>query len=311
MHYKHILMATDGLTDTPHLITERAKAIAARAHAQLSHVHVVKDLERFGIGYSLSPLAAAEHKHIQEAENYIHDLDQAIGGKRNSSAVIAGNHCHVAGHHARKIAADLLVTGEHTPELFVFHRGEDKAILRNSTCDVLFAKNSEHSGVKNYQRILVAIDLEQAGCRSLIKRSRELAKELNAELTFVYAISKNAFENLQYLAGIETLSDLESEMECAWNKLQNLASDSSERKLLRAGSLKKILADEVKKLNIDLLVMGNHEQHGLAKLPSSTAAKVLHTVSCDVLAVYINDNTSIGNASASNDVLAEEAFKTA
>lgn len=60
---------------------------------------------------------------------------------------------------------------------------------------------------------------------------------------------------------------------------------SNAQTVLATGPAKAEIVSRSKALGIDLLVMGTHEEHGIARLLGSTTRAVLHDAECDVLVV--------------------------
>jgi universal stress protein A len=55
------------------------------------------------------------------------------------------------------------------------------------------------------------------------------------------------------------------------------------------GSAKLEILRVAEEAGVDLIVVGRHGRHGLARLLGSTASAVVHAASCDVLAVKIGN----------------------
>jgi len=69
-------------------------------------------------------------------------------------------------------------------------------------------------------------------------------------------------------------------------KQANRFGIAAEDQWLLVGSTKKEIIDLAEKLNIDLIIVGAHDHHGLAMLFSSTANSIIHAMPCDVLAIH-------------------------
>jgi len=55
------------------------------------------------------------------------------------------------------------------------------------------------------------------------------------------------------------------------------------------GSARTSVVAHAKKINADLIVVGEHGRHGLSLLLGSTADGIIHHSECDVLAVRANE----------------------
>ena len=69
---------------------------------------------------------------------------------------------------------------------------------------------------------------------------------------------------------------------------QHLAGVELEQRV-SVGIPKLEIINTIEELSIDLLVIGSHGRHGLARLLGSTTAAVLNNCPCDVLAVRIKE----------------------
>jgi universal stress protein A len=144
-----------------------------------------------------------------------------------------------------------------------------------------------------YTRILAAVDLE-ANSLQIARHARDLALALGAELHVVHVvrplpISKpmppqpvapdsmvNAIEvSRQAQRQMEGLAGELQLREGQWQVIEGNARDE----ILRAAT----------ELGVDLIVIGNREQHGLALLWRQTDDAVAQRAPCDVLEVRIRD----------------------
>lgn len=142
---------------------------------------------------------------------------------------------------------------------------------------------------KNYQRIMLAIDLHPACDGNTAQRAVEIAKDFNAQLYLVHAIEHiNAYGVAQAYPSVvdleqQMLEDARQEIKRWGERLQVPA----ERQCVEIGSPKAVILDKASQFKIDLLIVGSHGRHGLALLLGSTANAVLHHAPCDVLAVRV------------------------
>jgi universal stress protein A len=78
----------------------------------------------------------------------------------------------------------------------------------------------------------------------------------------------------------------------AKTQMAQLASEwgvPADQQIVTVGSTKAETQQTAQKLGVDLIVVGNHERHGLKALVNFTEDAVLHTAPCDVLAVHLPD----------------------
>lgn len=62
---------------------------------------------------------------------------------------------------------------------------------------------------------------------------------------------------------------------------------SASQQIVTVGNIKAEIQKVAQRLGVDLIVVGNHERHGLKALVNFTEDAVLHTAPCDVLAVHL------------------------
>jgi universal stress protein A len=59
---------------------------------------------------------------------------------------------------------------------------------------------------------------------------------------------------------------------------------------VRIGSAKLDVLNYADEKAVDLIVIGNHSRHGLARLLGSTASALLHYAPCDILTVHLGED---------------------
>jgi universal stress protein A len=139
--------------------------------------------------------------------------------------------------------------------------------------------------MSTYNHILVVIDLS-ADNSQLIRRAQALAAPT---LSFIHVVEYMPMEPL----GETVLPALQIEtvlLDGAREKLAALARQyglSSSQQLVMAGTLKSEISRAAQQLGADLIVVGNHQRHGLKTLVNFAEDVVLHAAPCDVLAVHL------------------------
>jgi universal stress protein A len=138
-----------------------------------------------------------------------------------------------------------------------------------------------------YKHILLAVDFSPA-TEPTARRAVELAQRYGARLSLIHVVEylPVPLDNelmLPPLAGVE-----EQLMENARRRLAQLAErldivDAPRHVELGSTKLEILRVAEMERA--DLIVVGSHGRHGLARMLGSTASAVLHGAHCDVLAV--------------------------
>lgn len=142
-----------------------------------------------------------------------------------------------------------------------------------------------------YTHVLLAVDFSPSTERSA-RRAVELGRRYGARLSLIHVveylpIALDAELMLPPMAGVE-----EQLMESARKRLTQLAESLGENEAPRyveLGSTKLEILRVAEANKVDLIVVGSHGRHGLARMLGSTASAVLHGAHCDVLAVRAAD----------------------
>ena len=139
-----------------------------------------------------------------------------------------------------------------------------------------------------YRRILVVVDLTES---SLIigRRAQALAATFGAEIELLHVVEFVPVEPMG-----ETLMpsvQIEDELtERARQRLATLAAElgiASAAAFVETGNVKSEIVRMAREHNVDLIVLGSRERHGLSILVNLTEDTVLHAAPCDVLAVRV------------------------
>lgn len=148
-----------------------------------------------------------------------------------------------------------------------------------------------------YAHILVAVELTDEA-PEVIAKAAELAQSNQSRLSIVNVVKPLAYPN-ETLASV-TMAEMSIQFE-------REAVDVAHAEILRlcrdldidAEDIHVILgrpSSEIKalaeKLDVQLVVIGTHGQHGFGLLLGSTANGVLHGTSCDVLAVRVGTGSN-------------------
>ncbi|MBV7554361.1 universal stress protein [Pseudomonas sp. PDM28] len=121
----------------------------------------------------------------------------------------------------------------------------------------------------------------------IIKQACSLAMQCNAELHLLYACDISA-AFLADMGGL-TLADLthalRRDLETSFIELADRFGVPSDRRHFIEGNPVKALSEFADEHNVDVIVMGRVQSHGVGKLLGSTTEHVLYQVPCCVLAV--------------------------
>lgn len=145
--------------------------------------------------------------------------------------------------------------------------------------------------MKSYKRILAAVDLAE-GSAQVAHRARELATALGADLRLVHVVQPvllTAMPAQQVLSG--ALVEGTDVFRNARGQLEGLGREIGVPDThceVVEGSLRDAIVDAAQDTSADLIVVGNHERHGLSLLLNKpTGDSVSRRAPCDVLEIRL------------------------
>lgn len=121
----------------------------------------------------------------------------------------------------------------------------------------------------------------------IIKQARGLAMQCNAELHLLYAcdISAAYLADFGGLTLAELTQSLRRDLEKSFLRLAGRYGVPSDRRHLIEGHPVRVLSEFANEHQVDVIVMGKVQSHGMGKLLGSTTEHILYQVPCCVLAV--------------------------
>lgn len=143
----------------------------------------------------------------------------------------------------------------------------------------------------SYQRVLVAIDLSNES-ESVINRAVELAGDDAGNLFLAHVVEPVAAAYPIDAYAINMTKLQEEAMTIAAQRLAGIADKhgiGSDRQLVLAGAAATEIRSKAEELGADLIVIGSHGNSGWKLLLGSTANKVLHGASYDVMTVRVGN----------------------
>lgn len=138
-----------------------------------------------------------------------------------------------------------------------------------------------------YQHILAAVDFGEHSAK-VLQQAAAMAKLCEAELIVTHVVGYPVMTDVDY--AIPSAYELETKLiELAEHQLRDLLAQTAltgnVRTIVESGRPKDMISQIAEKEKIDLIVLGAHGRHGLAKLLGSTANRVLSHAPCNVLVV--------------------------
>ena len=142
-----------------------------------------------------------------------------------------------------------------------------------------------------YKNILLAVELEVAGDELPTQRATKLAKQFGAKLSIVHAIEHISSYGAAY--GVAIGAEIEEMLlENATKEIRKFGTAikvPEADQILKFGPAKLVILEEAERIGADLIIVGSHGRHGVRLLLGSTANAVLHSTTCDVLAVRLQN----------------------
>ena len=141
-----------------------------------------------------------------------------------------------------------------------------------------------------YRNILVAVDTSDEA-DEILSAAKELMVDENAKISIITVIKPLAGFYIDLYSVLGDQSGIESqavEHAKAWlSKLAGRHGIHPDTVEVIVGTPANEIRQLAEKIDVDLIVLGTHGQHGLGLMLGSTANAVLHGVSCNVLTVRV------------------------
>jgi nucleotide-binding universal stress UspA family protein len=138
-----------------------------------------------------------------------------------------------------------------------------------------------------YTKILFATDLNEAHFE-LSKRAVEIARLLGAKLYIMHVIELPASIQLAQGLGFTELANPSTEdAKIVLNVLGDALKIPVKQQIVEIGSVSEHVDNRAKELNCQLIIIGSHAPENLSAFLGSTANKIMHRASCDVLTLRL------------------------
>lgn len=142
-----------------------------------------------------------------------------------------------------------------------------------------------------YKKVLMALDFHSDNAE-IIEKGKAVVADNGADLYLIHvdepiavAYAADGFSFNDQIVSLQ--SSIRKEAQQRMEVMGEALDVPAERRMIKEGSPSREIHEVVEELGIDLIVMGTHGQKGLQLLLGSTAASVLHGVTCDVLTVRV------------------------
>ncbi|WP_022962596.1 universal stress protein [Halopseudomonas pelagia] len=295
--YQRLLLIINPLLRDSHAI-HHAAALAKVSGASL---HIAALMKPLGVLSVLNPAdrGKALDSYWQEHRDWLNNLVKTIriqGLEVTAEVSWADDLQQEILDHVAELHPDLLIKQvQHESALKrAFFTPLDWQLLRRCPVPVYMVGASGHALPR---KVLAAVDVSDTGPYScklndrIIQQASSLALQCDAELHLLHVCNTSA----AYLADIDgqTLSALTEQVRKERGKsfleLAGRFGVSSDRRHFVTGHPVSALSEFAEEHDVDVIVMGRVQYHGVEKFLGSTIEHTLYQVPCNVLAVQFEE----------------------
>lgn len=135
-----------------------------------------------------------------------------------------------------------------------------------------------------YNNILYPTDLSEDNAK-MNQKITSLVQEFNASLTLIHVIEP--IPAYGYPGAGDMMSPFINEAKKAMARLGEKLNVPADKQIIQCdyGSIKTQVVTAATDMGIDLIIVGSHSRHGLAKLLGSNASAIIQASHCDVLTI--------------------------
>jgi universal stress protein A len=139
-----------------------------------------------------------------------------------------------------------------------------------------------------YHKLLILLDLSEDS-EQVIMAAQNLAAHSNAGMVLLHVVEYMPIEPMgeSLMPTVQIEEELIARSHSKLNELAAKMGLTGATLRVEAGNTKAEILRVAQEENVDLIVVGSRERHGLAILVNFTEDTVLHGAHCDVLAVRL------------------------
>jgi universal stress protein A len=131
-----------------------------------------------------------------------------------------------------------------------------------------------------YKHILFATDLTKLSY-NIAPKVKKLAELYGAKISLIMVLEEAS--TYGYPGVSETKGSVSEKVQNAMEEFADKIQVPRDRQYIEFGSVKGKVLSFAKSINADLIVVGSHGRHGLARLLGSSANAIVNGAECDVL----------------------------
>ncbi|WNF52891.1 universal stress protein [Pseudomonas sp. SG20052] len=287
-----LLIINPALRHSPAI--NHAAALAKASGASLHIAALVKPLERLSL-LDEGVQEKARESYLQDHRDWLKNQAtnlNALGLKVTTEVMWADDMKQDILDHVTEMQPDLLIKEvQHESALKrAFFTPLDWHLLRHCPIPVYLVGGGGHALPR---KVVAAVDASDAAPADselnerIIQQATNLALQCDAELHLLYAcdLSGVYLADMGGLALPDITKELRTTEEQSFSKLAGRYGVPSDRRHFVLGHPVAALSDFANEQQVDVIVMGRVQYHGLEKLLGSTTEHILYQVPCSVLAV--------------------------
>ncbi|MDO9332189.1 MAG: universal stress protein [Pseudomonas sp.] len=287
-----LLIINPALRHSPAI--NHAAALAKASGASLHIAALVKPLEILSL-LDEGVQEKARESYLQDHRDWLKNQAtnlNALGLKVTTEVMWADDMKQDILDHVSEMQPDLLIKEvQHESALKrAFFTPLDWHLLRHCPIPVYLVGGGGHALPR---KVVAAVDASDAAPADselnerIIQQATNLALQCDAELHLLYAcdLSGVYLADMGGLALPDITKELRTTEEQSFSKLAGRYGVPSDRRHFVLGHPVAALSDFANEQQVDVIVMGRVQYHGLEKLLGSTTEHILYQVPCSVLAV--------------------------
>ncbi len=287
-----LLIINPALRHSPAI--NHAAALAKASGASLHIAALVKPLEILSL-LDEGVQEKARESYLQDHRDWLKNQAanlNALGLKVTTEVMWADDMKQDILDHVTEMQPDLLIKEvQHESALKrAFFTPLDWHLLRHCPIPVYLVGGGGHALPR---KVVAAVDASDAAPADselnerIIQQATNLALQCDAELHLLYAcdLSGVYLADMGGLALPDITKELRTTEEQSFSKLAGRYGVPSDRRHFVLGHPVAALSDFANEQQVDVIVMGRVQYHGLEKLLGSTTEHILYQVPCSVLAV--------------------------
>lgn len=138
--------------------------------------------------------------------------------------------------------------------------------------------------MSHYNHVLLTTAFSEKSS-NINKKAFELAKSIGAKISILHVVEPLPGYGYGFVGFAEIETQLIEESKKRLAEIGEKYSIPAANQYIEVGTTKSIIPQKAEELNVDLIIVGSHDRHGLDYLLGSTANAIIQSAKCDVLTI--------------------------